>query len=210
MVEALEIRLEDGSTFEAVLEGDLTDEDVLRSLGKLRIVAEDQDVEGHGASAALDVIVYGPDDVEGHAMTLKLPHAQAARDLQRKLLTAGVAGVIVVGAAATSMWVAESGVLTATGTTATAAQAAPVNRGLLAEQRDGLLRATVPATVAPANRALLAEQRDGLLATEAAEAAAAIPKAPPNRGLLAEQRDGTVATTEDQAAPTRHQGMRPE
>ena len=195
MVEALEIQLEDGTTFEAILEGDLTDDDVLRSLGKLRIVAEDQDVEGHGAAAALDVIVYGPDDVEGHAMTLRLPHVDAARDLQRKLLAAGVVGVIVVGAATTSMWVSDSGARTAAGTgTAATAAAAPVNRGLLAEQHDGLLAADAAAAAtsqtartAPVNRGLLAEQHDGLLAADAAAPAPA-----------------------DDAAPGTGHGMRPE
>jgi hypothetical protein len=219
MGEALEIQLEDGTTFEAVLEGDLTDDDVLRSLGRLRIVVDDQDVEGHGAAAALDVIVYGPDDVEGHAMTLKLPHAEAARDLQRKLLAAGVAGVIIVGAATTSIWVADSGARTATDTgTAATVAAAPADRGLLAEQRDGLLRATVPAAVAPVDRGLVAEQHDGLLAAEAATAATSqtARTAPVDRGLLAEQHDGSLAADAaaaapaGEAAPGTGQGMRPE
>jgi hypothetical protein len=190
MTDALQLQLDDGTTFEAILEGELTDEDVLRSLGKLRIVAQDDDVEGHAATSTLGVIVYGPDDVEGHALTLRLPHAQATRDLQRKLLAAGIAGVVIVGAATTSMWAPSSASTTAgTTTSAVTSEAAPPNRALLAEQHDGLLAAEAAAAQAqaareaPPNRALLAEQHDGLLAAEAAAAEQAAQPAPLHRGM---------------------------
>ena len=147
MAEVLQLQLDDGTTFEAVLEGDLPGGDVLRPGGHLRIVAEEQDVEGHGAARALDVIVYGPDDVEGHAMTLKLPHADAARDLQRKLMAAGVVGVIIVGAATTSMWAPDLGASKATDTPAAAP--APISRGLQAEREDAIVATpAVPSTQA--------------------------------------------------------------
>ncbi len=160
MVEALQLQLEDGTTFEAIVEGEPTDEDVRRSRGRLRIAAQDDDVEGHAATSTLGVIVYGPDDVEGHALTLRLPHPEAARDLQRKLLAAGIAGVVIVGAATTSAWVAGSASTTA-----------------------GTATSAVTTHAAPPNRALLAEQHDGLLAAEAAAAEQAVQPAPIHRGM---------------------------
>ncbi len=144
MTEVLTLQLEDGTELEAVLEGDESDADLLRS-GRLRIAAGDSDVEGHGAGGMLGVIVYGPDDVEGHAMTLRLPHVDAARDLQRKLLAAGVAGDIVVGAPATTMWVADQGISLST---ETAAPAAPISRGLQAERGMDQVATAVPADTA--------------------------------------------------------------
>jgi hypothetical protein len=57
----------------------------------------------------VQVRLFDEDDVEGHALTLHLPTAQAARDLQKKLLAAGIAGIVVVGAATTAMLVPQSG-----------------------------------------------------------------------------------------------------
>ncbi|HYM83654.1 MAG TPA: hypothetical protein VEY67_05855 [Candidatus Dormibacteraeota bacterium] len=162
MVEALQLLLDDGSTIEAILEGD-DGEDVLRTLGRLRVVAGDQDVEGHRVTSTIDVIVYGEDDVEGHAMTLRLPHPEAARELQRKLLAAGVVGVIVVGAATASMWVPETRVGAAADAGAAAAARAPISRGLQAEREDSIVATTF--VRAPQSSALRAEREDSVVAT---------------------------------------------
>jgi hypothetical protein len=105
----LRLRLADGDEIAASIEGALGGQ--LRDLlavgyagNKMRIAAdESDDVVGHALATTVQIRLYDEDDTEGHALTLHLPNAQAARDLQKKLLAAGVAGVIVVGAATTAM-----------------------------------------------------------------------------------------------------------
>jgi hypothetical protein len=227
MGEGIKLQLDDGSEILAIVEGDAADEELLRSLGRVRLAAGDQDVEGHALGSALDVIVYGPDDVEGHAMTLRLPHPEAARDLQRKLLAAGVVGVIIVGAATTSMWVPDLGVGVASQATAAAAPAAaralttsalraekedsivatvqlpkaPPSSGLRAEKADSIV-ATAPVVKAPPSSGLRAEKADSIVAT------APVVKAPPSSGLRAEREDSIVATPDEPATQADHQGMR--
>jgi hypothetical protein len=205
MAEALQLQLDDGTTFEAIVEGAPADEDVLRTFGRLRIELEDLDVEAHGATPTVGVIVYGPDDVEGHAMTLRLPHPEAARDLQRKLLAAGVVGVIVVGAAATAMWVPDSGIGTATSVSAPVAAPAPaISRGLQAERGMDQVAISIPPLPA-ISRGLQAELNDGVTASTPLTAPAE------SRGLQAERGMDQVATPDaPDATQAAHQGMRPE
>jgi hypothetical protein len=117
----LKLRLADGSEIEATIESSIGGglRDLLASGyagNQMRIASDDtDDVEGHGISDTLSVRLFDEDDTEGQAMTLRLPSSAAARDLQRKLLTAGVVGVIVVGAATTAVVVSQQPSQTATG-----------------------------------------------------------------------------------------------
>ncbi len=81
--------------------------DLLRRAGAATVRIEpfeEDDTAGHGASAALEVVVRIEDDTEGHAMSLRFPTAGEARDFQRRLLATGViAATIVTGAAAIQM-----------------------------------------------------------------------------------------------------------
>jgi hypothetical protein len=203
MVEALRLQLDDGTIFDAIVEGDGADEEALRTLGRLRLELEDLDVEGHAPSSTVGVIVYGPDDVEGHAMTLRLPHTDAARDLQRKLLAAGVVGAIVVGAAATAMWVPDNGIGTATSVAAPAAAPAPaISRGLQAER--GMDQVAIHIPPPPAiSRGLQAELNDGVTPSTPLTAPAI------SRGLQAELNDGVTAST-PLTAPAESRGLQAE
>jgi hypothetical protein len=106
---ALRLKLADGTEVEGTIEGAISGQ--LRDLlatgyagNKMRISADDSaDVEGHGLSTTVNLRLFDEDDVEGHALSLRLPNAEAARDLQRKLLATGVAGLIVVGAVTTAV-----------------------------------------------------------------------------------------------------------
>jgi hypothetical protein len=126
----LKLRLADGSEIEATIESSI--DGGLRDLlaagyagNKMRVAADTaDDVEGHGFSDTVSVTLYDEDDTEGQAMTLRLPSADAARELQRKLLAAGVVGVIVVGAATTSVLMSQDKTDTATGAGAQAVPAA--------------------------------------------------------------------------------------
>ena len=66
--------------------------DLLRRAGAATVRIEpfeEDDTAGHGASAALEVVVRIEDDTEGHAMSLRFPTAGEARDFQRRLLAHG-------------------------------------------------------------------------------------------------------------------------
>jgi hypothetical protein len=100
-----------GSGWSATLEP--TDSDAAASLDKLfgdpkgrrRVVMvarrESGDVAGHGIEVTIDVTIEDPDDVRGHAFTLRFPDADAAQRLRLKL-AAGmlVAATLTVGGAA--------------------------------------------------------------------------------------------------------------
>ena len=66
--------------------------------------ATDQDVSGHTASAtSVSVTVRFPggddDDVEGHALSLRFPDMQAAREFEKRMLATGaLVAVFAVGA----------------------------------------------------------------------------------------------------------------
>jgi hypothetical protein len=101
----LTLQLADGTTIEGEVEGLLTAraQDLLNAADRtnLRLTEEasDEDVEGHGGGGRSTMVMRISDDVEGHAFTLRLPSAEAARDLQTKLLATGaLVGVVVVGA----------------------------------------------------------------------------------------------------------------
>jgi hypothetical protein len=91
---ALEFRLEDGRTI--VGRPAPEDQDKLTPIGsvaRIAIAAYDDDTEGHAISS--DVTV----DVEGHAITLRLPNPADAATL-RKMLVAGALTATVVTAGA--------------------------------------------------------------------------------------------------------------
>ncbi len=168
---ALRLKLADGTEVEGAIEGAISGQ--LRDLlatgyagNKMRIAADESaDVEGHGLSTTVTLRLFDEDDVEGHALSLRLPNAEAARDLQRKLLAAGIAGVIVVGAATTSMLVSDLTAPTAGSQTQAASIPVPdMAPGLAAEIAGGDLagsRAIPAPAVAPG---LAAEIRAGDLA----------------------------------------------
>ncbi len=92
--------LADGSTIQADVDGEISKwvRDLLESGRKVRVRSDGKDVSGHAMSDTVGVIIYGDDDTEGHALTLRLPNTEAARDLQKKLLATGaLVGVIVAG-----------------------------------------------------------------------------------------------------------------
>jgi hypothetical protein len=110
MPNTLTLQLADGSTVEGVVEGYLSAraQDLLNAASStsLRLSTEktdtekddENDVEGHSQGDGTVTLLIS-DDVEGHAFTLRLPSAEAARDLQTKLLATGaLVGVVVVGA----------------------------------------------------------------------------------------------------------------
>jgi hypothetical protein len=114
MSQTLTLRLADGTEIQGEVEGSLSSRalDLLNAAGStnLRLVAEkpdadvETDTEGHGVTRSIQVRI--SDDVEGHAFSIRLPDATAARDVQARLLAGGaLVGVIVVGAA-----VAQTGV----------------------------------------------------------------------------------------------------
>jgi hypothetical protein len=127
MASTLRLRLADGTEVEGIVEGVLAPRayDLLASAtstnlrlttdeADVDVKAGDDDVEGHGLRTSVQVRI--ADDVEGHAFTLRLPNAEAARDLQKKLVATGaLAGVIVVGATVASVGVPDLGVGAAPG-----------------------------------------------------------------------------------------------
>jgi hypothetical protein len=135
MASTLRLQLADGTEVEGLVEGPIAPRayDLLASAGSthLRLTAEkderkadDDDVEGHGMRTSVQIRI--ADDVEGHAFTLRLPNAEAARDLQKKLVATGaLAGVIVVGATVASVGVPDLGVGAAPG-----AAPAPITRSV--------------------------------------------------------------------------------
>ncbi len=93
--------LSDGSTISADIEGEISKwvRELLDSGRKVRVRTDDKDVAGHATSDLLELQLWDDGDTEGHALTLRLPNAEAARDLQKKLLATGaLVGVIAVGA----------------------------------------------------------------------------------------------------------------
>lgn len=207
----LKLRLADGGEIEAAFDGELPPSlsDLLATgyVGNQMKIAIDEssDVEGHGFGTTIDVRLFDEDDVEGHAMTLHLPNAQSARDLQKRLLAAGVVGVIVVGAAATAVWApgSSTGVATDQGTNAIVAPAPPpIAPGLKAEIAAGeAVVVTVPRApaVAPGLKADIA----------AGEATVAVPAAPAIApGLKAEIAAGEAGAAKAPAAPAISPGLK--
>ena len=84
------------------------------------------DVEGHAASSdtvAVTLEIEG--DTEGHALSLRFPTPQAARDFEKRMLATGVlVGTIAVGAVGISL--AQSATQTAVGRAAQPAVVAPI------------------------------------------------------------------------------------
>jgi hypothetical protein len=95
---ALEIRLEDGRTI--VARPAPEDQDKLAQIGSVARVAigdSDFDTEGHAISP--DVII----DVEGHAMTLRLPTAADAATLRKALVAGALTATVVTAGAIASL-----------------------------------------------------------------------------------------------------------
>jgi hypothetical protein len=95
------LRLDDGTDVVVLVDGEMNDSlaELLSSGDQLRLRADDLDVTGHGPANVVTVWVAGPDDVEGHALALRLPNAEAARDFQRKLIAGGAIALVVAGGA---------------------------------------------------------------------------------------------------------------
>lgn len=71
--------------------------ELLRSGSASVTLNDEADVEGHGESAELTL------DVEGHALTLRLPSPADAAELRRRLALGAVAATIVVAGAAAAI-----------------------------------------------------------------------------------------------------------
>jgi hypothetical protein len=171
----LRLKLADGTEVQGTVEGAISGQ--LRDLlatgyagNKMRIAADEtDDVEGHALATTIRIRLYDEDDVEGHALSLRLASADAARDLQRKLLAAGVVGVIVVGAATATMVVPDLGT-SAPAASSVTVPAPDVAPGLAAEIAAGDL---TQARVIPAP-----DRAPGLAAEIAAGDLAKAPPAP--------------------------------
>jgi hypothetical protein len=214
----LKLRLADGgeieATFDDELPGSLRDVLATGYVGNQMKIAmedtsevEDSDVEGHSLPATIKVRLFDEDDVEGHAMTLHLPNAQSARDLQKRLLAAGVVGVIVVGAAATAVWAPGDSTGAATGQSTSIAAPAPppISPALKAEIANGEA-ATIGAPTAPAiSPAMRAELATG------ESVVVSVPNAPAiSPALKAELAAGESATIGAPTAPAISPAMRAE
>jgi hypothetical protein len=95
------LRLDDGTDILVLVDGEMDDQiaALLSSGDQLRLRADDLDVSGHGPSNVVSVWIAGPDDVTGHALALRLPSAEAAREFQRKLIAGGAIALVVAGGA---------------------------------------------------------------------------------------------------------------
>jgi len=102
----LNFRLDDGTDIVAMVVSDIEAPlaELLASGDELRLRADDLDVTGHAMADTVSVWVAGPDDVSGHALALRLPSAQAAREFQLKLIAGGaLAIVLATGAVVTQV-----------------------------------------------------------------------------------------------------------
>jgi hypothetical protein len=96
--QSLEIRLDDGRAIIARPRPE--DQDFLRQSGgevQVSLAESDLDTAGHSLSAEIAV------DVEGHAMTLRLPTPADAEALRRALLAGALTATVVVAGAIAAM-----------------------------------------------------------------------------------------------------------
>ena len=94
----LEIRLDDGRAIVARPRPE--DQNFLRQAGreaKLELVESEYDTAAHGLTADLTI------DVEGHAMTLRLPTPADAETLRRMLMVSAITATIVAAGAIASL-----------------------------------------------------------------------------------------------------------
>jgi hypothetical protein len=137
------LRLDDGTDILVLVDGEIDDQiaALLSSGDQLRLRADDLDVTGHGPSNVVSVWIAGPDDVSGHALALRLPNAEAAREFQRKLIAGGAIALVVAGGAVTAQSL-QSGAIQGQDSSATTISAMAVHPG---ETRD-TLRTDAPMT----------------------------------------------------------------
>ena len=96
--QVLQIQLADGRTLIARPRPE--DQDFLRQVGdeaKLELGSTEYDTEGHGPTADLTI------DVEGHAMTLRLPTPADAETLRRMLMVGAMTATVVAAGAIASL-----------------------------------------------------------------------------------------------------------
>jgi hypothetical protein len=158
---------------------------------------EDTDVEGHAATG--EVIIdarFDDDDTEGHAIALKFPTAQDARDFQMKILAAGLlAGTIVVaGIGATAQPFASTDVGTGSASSGAAGlvdqRAGEIGLGSITSPSSGLSdqragEIGLGSVAAPGSGAGLAEHRAGEIGLGSVAA-------PGSGAGLAEHRAGEI------------------
>jgi hypothetical protein len=108
------LRLDDDTEITADVEGPIDERTaaLLSSGDRLRLRTDDVDVSGHAASDVVSLWITGPDDVEGHALALRLPSAQAAADFRRNLIAGGVLAVVVAGGVVASQTIPSAQVTT--------------------------------------------------------------------------------------------------
>ena len=102
----IQLEGEDTEGHASVIQVTPNDEAWLKNLGgseksiQIRLPADDDDTEGHLASAIVSVLVSGDDDdTEGHAISLQFPSVKAANDFRRNVMAAGlITATIALGA----------------------------------------------------------------------------------------------------------------
>lgn len=95
----LSIPLDDGRTITATASADAPADIALVAGGTATIKPTDSDLDTAGHAASTDVAV----DVEGHAMTLRLPTVADAVALRRALLVGAVTATIIAAGAVAAM-----------------------------------------------------------------------------------------------------------
>jgi hypothetical protein len=140
----LTLQFDDETEIMAMIEGEMDDRlaELLTSGDQLRLRADVLDVSGHATSEVVSVWVAGPDDTEGHALALRLPSSQAARDLQLKLIAGGALAVVIASGAIVAQGVSTPPVVDSPATTISAGAVHP---GATREH----LRTDAPAVAAP-------------------------------------------------------------
>jgi hypothetical protein len=139
------IELEDGQ-FAVIAEGEeaerlfrsrLTKSDSVPARVSLRDAG---DTEGHAASGSVVAITLDiDDDTEGHALSLRFPTADAARDFEKRLLTTGLL-ISAVAATAVGIGVGQS----AQGHATAVAAPAPIVNTVAGRDTDKLQTVAVP------------------------------------------------------------------
>ena len=101
----IQLEGEDTEGHASVIQVAPNDEAWLKSLGdsektvRIRLPADDDDTEGHLASAIVNVLVSDDDDTEGHAISLQFPSIKAANEFRRNAMAAGlITATIALGA----------------------------------------------------------------------------------------------------------------
>jgi len=111
-------------------------DELLRSGAKVTVTQSDADTEGHGRLHAIDDDEISV-DVEGHAMTLRLPNTTDAQALRRALAVGALTATFAIGGFVAGTQVAAPAAPLAPPQAITVTQAAPVDINADAGLADG-------------------------------------------------------------------------